>query len=52
MTHLLDANALIIPGWLAALAIRHKVRLLTFDAGIAQLLATSEERQQHLTLLN
>ena len=38
--------------WLLALAIRHKVKLLTFDAGIRQLLATPQERQQHLSILD
>lgn len=37
--------------WLLALAIRHKVKLLTFDSGITQLLATPQERQQHLSIL-
>jgi uncharacterized protein len=37
--------------WLLALAIRHKMKLLTFDSGIAQLLATVQERQRHLTVL-
>lgn len=38
--------------WLLALAIRHKVKLLTFDSGIKQLLATPHERQQHLSILD
>ena len=38
--------------WLLALAIRHKVKLLTFDSGIRQLLATPQERQQHLSILD
>jgi uncharacterized protein len=38
--------------WLLALAIRHKVKLLTFDSGITQLLATPQERQQHLSILD
>jgi hypothetical protein len=37
--------------WLLAAAIRHKVRLLTLDSGIKQLLATEPERQRHLTVL-
>jgi len=38
--------------WLLALAIRHKVKLLTFDSGIRQLLATPQERHQHLSILD
>lgn len=38
--------------WLLALAIRHQVKLLTFDSGITQLLATPQERQQHLSILD
>ncbi|MBI5276408.1 MAG: PIN domain-containing protein [Burkholderiales bacterium] len=37
--------------WLLALAIRHRVKLVTFDKGIAQLLATTQERQRHLAIL-
>ena len=35
-------------GWLLTLAIRNGVRLVTFEAGIARLLATPGERQRHL----
>lgn len=38
--------------WLLALAIRHGIKLVTFDAGIRQLLATPKERQQHLSILD
>lgn len=41
----------ITDAWLLATAVRHKARLLTFDAGIRQLLATESERQRHLTVL-
>jgi toxin-antitoxin system PIN domain toxin len=34
--------------WLLTLAMRHGARLLTFDGGIAQLLATAAERQRHI----
>jgi uncharacterized protein len=37
--------------WLLALAIRHKMKLLTFDSGIGQLLATVQERQRHVIVL-
>ncbi len=37
---------------LLTLAIRAGVRLVTFDGGIGQLLATSAERQRHLRLLS
>lgn len=32
-------------------AVRRRIRLLTFDAGIRQLLATDAERDRHVTLL-
>jgi toxin-antitoxin system PIN domain toxin len=41
----------ITDAWLVAAAVRHKVRLLTLDSGIKQLLATESERQKHLTVL-
>ena len=41
----------ITDAWLLATAIRHKVKLLSFDGGIRQLLATSKERDQHLSIL-
>jgi toxin-antitoxin system PIN domain toxin len=37
--------------WLLALAIRHGMKLLTFDSGVAQLLASAKERQLHLSIL-
>jgi uncharacterized protein len=40
----------ITDAWLLTLAMRHRVKLVTFDSGIAQLLATVEEREQHLHL--
>lgn len=40
----------ITDAWLLTLAMRNQVKLVTFDGTIAQLLATSEERQQHLHL--
>jgi hypothetical protein len=41
----------ITDAWLLAAAIRHRVKLLTFDTGIKQLLATDAERRRHLALL-
>ena len=41
----------ITDAWLLAAAIRSGMKLLTFDAGIAQLLAHAHERSKHLTLL-
>jgi uncharacterized protein len=38
--------------YLLTQAIRSSARLLTFDGGIVQLLATSEERKQHLRVLS
>ena len=40
----------ITDAWLLTLAMRNQVKLVTFDGGIAQLLATTEERAQHLHL--
>lgn len=37
--------------YLLTTAIRAGMKLLTFDAGVAQLLATDAERQRHLSLL-
>ena len=34
--------------WLLTLAVRNEVKLVTFDGGIARLLATANEREQHL----
>jgi toxin-antitoxin system PIN domain toxin len=36
--------------WLLTLAIRNAVRLITFDNGVAQLLATASERQRHIEI--
>ena len=41
----------ITDAWLLTTAVRHKVKLLTFDGGISQLLATPDERAQHLVVL-
>ena len=38
--------------WLLATAVRHQCKLVTFDAGIRQLLATDAERQKHLVVLS
>ena len=40
----------ITDAWLLTLAMRHGARLLTFDSGIAQLLATAAERQRHIRI--
>ncbi|MDM0068707.1 TA system VapC family ribonuclease toxin [Variovorax sp. J31P207] len=40
----------ITDAWLLTLAMRHGARLLTFDGGIAQLLATAPERQRHIKI--
>jgi predicted nucleic acid-binding protein len=37
--------------WLLTTAVRHRARLVTFDAGIGALLATDAERQRALTIL-
>jgi len=37
--------------WLLTAAIRNRQRLVTFDSGMAQLLASSGERAKHLTVL-
>jgi toxin-antitoxin system PIN domain toxin len=41
----------ITDAWLLTTAIRHRVRLLTLDTGLRQLLATDAERQKHITVL-
>ncbi len=41
----------ITDAWLLATAIRHKAKLVTFDAGISSLLAKSAERSAHAHLL-
>ena len=40
----------ITDAWLLTLAMHNRVKLVTFDSGIAQLLATAGERAQHLHL--
>ena len=37
--------------WLLATAMRHNCKLVTFDKGIRQLLATDDERYRHLVIL-
>jgi toxin-antitoxin system PIN domain toxin len=37
--------------YLLSLAIRNRVRLVTFDAGVAHLLASADERAKHLSIL-
>lgn len=39
-------------GYLLTLAVRFDMRLVTFDTGIEQLLATPEERKRHLRILS
>lgn len=41
----------ITDAWLLACAVRHQAKLVTFDAGIEQLLAKPAERQKHIALL-
>ncbi len=38
----------ITDAWLVTLAMRHNVKLVTFDGGIGQLFATEAERERHL----
>jgi len=42
----------ITDAWLLTAAIRGEMKLLTFDTGIGQLLASAQERATHLTVLN
>lgn len=42
----------ITDAWLLTAAIRNGMKLLTFDAGIAQLLADTQERSKHVTVLH
>lgn len=42
----------ITDAWLLTAAIRNGMKLVTFDAGIAQLLASSQERARHVMILN
>lgn len=41
----------ITDAWLLTAAVRNRMRLVTFDTGIAQLLGDSREREKHLLLL-
>ncbi len=41
----------ITDAYLLTLAVRHQAKLVTFDSGIGQLLATEPERQRHLQWL-
>ena len=41
----------ITDAWLLTTAVRHQVKLVTFDSGIASLLATQVERAKHLLCL-
>lgn len=38
--------------WLLTAAVRHRMKLVTFDRGIEQLLATGAERSKHLMLMS
>ena len=38
--------------FLLTLAIRHKIRFVSLDGGVAHLLATDLERKRHLVILN
>lgn len=42
----------ITDAWLLTAAIRNGMKLVTFDTGIAQLLANTQERARHLMVLN
>ena len=42
----------ITDAWLLTAAIRSGMKLLTFDAGIEQLLANTQERSKHVTVLH
>lgn len=41
----------ITDAWLLTAAVRSGVKLLTFDSGIGQLLASQAEREKHLAVL-
>lgn len=41
----------ITDAWLLATAVRHQARLVTFDKGVASLVATSAEREAHVLCL-
>lgn len=41
----------ITDAYLLTAALRRKIKMLTFDSGVRQLLATEAERQRHITLL-
>jgi uncharacterized protein len=42
----------ITDAWLLTAAIRNRMKLLTFDSGIEQLLANAQERTKHVTVLH
>ena len=42
----------ITDAWLLTAAIRNRMKLLTFDSGIEQLLANAQERGKHVTVLH
>jgi hypothetical protein len=42
----------LFPAWLLTAAIRNRMKLLTFDSGIEQLLASTQERSKHVTVLH
>ncbi len=42
----------ITDAWLLTAAIRNRMKLLTFDSGIEQLLANAQERSKHVTVLH
>jgi uncharacterized protein len=42
----------ITDAWLLTTAIRNRMKLLTFDSGIEQLLANTQERSKHVTVLH
>jgi toxin-antitoxin system PIN domain toxin len=47
----LHGHRQITDAWLMTLAVRNQARLLTFDTGLAQLLATEAERGAHVSVL-
>lgn len=46
----LHGHRQITDAWLLTTAIRHDMKLLTFDTGMAALLATQAERQAHIAM--
>jgi toxin-antitoxin system PIN domain toxin len=47
----LHGHRQVTDAYLLTLAMRNKAKLLTFDGGLPQLLASPQERQKHITLL-